>query len=440
MTNSPKPEAVSPIRVLTMGDNQSFFVAILCGEIKRRCPHVVFYICDYIRYGEKEGYDEQITFTGQFKSPPVFEFNVKMLRAITGAFLSGHLYRRVARTMACFGLAGRSIIDAAARSLGKAIQVERFRNEVIRQQCFDIWHFHFCTPSSLRYVDIAPAQTKVVCSFMGSDLLRSSGVESYVPVSIALERADAITVQSVELKEIILCKYGRHLRPKIHCCLFPADTVSYQRIAALSRQGLGGRTNAKKQLGLPEDRIIIGIGHNGSSGDKHLDILTELGRLPSDFKRRVFLVFPMTYGLASSYAKTIDAASQQSGFEYLILKEYLSRDSLAALRVAVDITIYMPESDAMSAAALETIYAGNVLVAGVWLPYGLYRRLGLPFVEIEDFGQLGQVIHSLLDRPRVSEPELNRIQKRIELYFCADGTAPAWIDMYRSLMPSKSHL
>jgi hypothetical protein len=427
------------MQVLTMGDNQSFFVAILCREIKRRCPQVEFSICDYIKYGDV-GYDEQITFKEQFKSPPVYELNFKMLRAIIGAFLSGHLYRRVARTMACFGLAGRSIIDAAARSLGKAVQIERFRNEVIRGQHYDIWHFHFCTPSSLRNVDVAPAQTKVVCSFWGSDLLRTASIEAHVPVSVALERADAITVQSIELKEILLSKFGRHLRPKIYCCRFPTDTASYQRIATLCRQGLAGRANAKKQLGLPEDRIIIGLGHNGDPGDKHLNILAGLERLPSNVKHRALLVLPMTYGLSPSYAATVDAACQRSGFEYRIQKEYLSRDALAALRVAVDITIFMPESDAMSAAALETIYAGNVLVAGVWLPYGLYRRLGLPFIEVEDYGQLADVIPSLLDRPHVLEPELDRIQKRIESSFCADGTAPAWIDMYRSLVQSESPL
>ena len=436
MTDSPKLDASPRMRVLTMGDNQSFFVAILCREIKRRCPEIEFYICDYIKYGANVGYDEENTFTAQFKSPPLFEFHVKMLRAIVGAAFSAHLYRRMARTMACFGLAGRYIIDAAARSLGKAVQIERFRNEVLRQQFFDVWHFHFCTPSSLRYVDIAPAQTKVVCSFWGSDLLRSAAIESHVPVSVALERADAITVQSVELREIIMCRFGRHLRSKIHYCRFPAATSSYERIAALCGQGSGGRANAKKQLGLPGDRTIIGVGHNGDRGDKHPEILAGWERLPDEVKQRVFLVLPMTYGLTAAYGKTVEAACQRTGIEYLILKEYLSRDALAALRVAVDITIFMPESDAMSAAALETIYAGNVLVAGVWLPYGPYRRLGLPYVEVEDYGQLAQVIPPLLDRARVSEAELAPIQKRIEGAFCADGTAPAWINMYRSLVKS----
>jgi hypothetical protein len=421
------------MRVLTLGDNQTFFVANLCGEIKHRCPQVEFYICDYIKQRENVGYDEQITFKEQFKSPPVFEPNLKTVRAIVGAFLSLHLYRRMARTMACFGLASRSVIDAAARSLGKAVQLERFRNEILRRQHHDIWHFHFCTPSSLRYIDIVPPKTKVVCSFWGSDLLRSSGVENYVPVFAALNRAHAITVQSMELREFILCKFGRHLLPKIHLCRFPADAGAYQQIAALCRQGAGGRTNAKKQLSLPGDRTIIGIGHNGGPGDKHLEILAGLERLPNDSKRRVFLVFPMTYGLTASYGKTVDDACQKSGFEYLIIKEYLSREALAALRVAVDITIYMPESDAMSAAALETIYAGNVLVAGAWLPYGFYRRLGLPFVEAENYGQLAQVIPSLLDRTRILEAELDNMQNKIQSNFCADGTTPAWIDMYRSL-------
>jgi hypothetical protein len=440
MSNLPALEELPPMRVLTLGDNQSFFVAILCREIKRRCPQVEFCICDYIKYGENVDYDEQVTFKEQFKSPPVFEMSPKMFRAVAGAFLSGHFYRRLARTMACFGLAGRSVIDAAARSLGKAVQIERFRNEVLRQQEHDIWHFQFVTPSSLRYIDIVPAKTKVVCSFWGSDLLRSSGVESYVPVSNALERADAITVQSIELREFILCKFGRHLRPKIHFCRFPTDTASYQKIAGLRRQGPSGRADARKHLGLPKDRTIIGIGHNGGPGDKHLDILAALERLPIDLKRRIFLVFPMTYGLEPSYEKTVDAACQRSGFEYLILKEYLSRDALAALRVGVDITIYLPESDAMSAAALETIYAGNVLVAGAWLPYGPYRRLGLQFVEVENYEQLAQVVPSLLDRPCLSEPDLNRIQNKIESNFCADGTAPAWINMYRSLVQPQSHL
>jgi hypothetical protein len=434
MTSSGNLAPVPAMRVLTLGDNQSFFIAILCGEIKRRCPQVEFSICDYIKYGANVAYDEQKTFKEQFKSPPVFEFNFKTLRAVGGAFLSLHLYRRMARTMSCFGLAGRSIIDAAARSLGKAVQIERFRNEVLRRQTYDIWHFQFITPSSLRYIDIVPDKTKVICSFWGSDLLRSSGVESWVPVSNALERADAITVQTIEMREFLLCRFGRHLRSKIHFCRFPADTAAYRLIAELCREGLTGRARAKSLLGLPENRTIISIGHNGGPGDKHLEILAALQRCPGELKRRVFLVLPMTYGLTTSYEKSVADACQKSGFEYLILKEYLSREALAALRVAADIMIYMPESDALSAAALETIYAGNILVAGAWLPYGTYRRLGLPFVEIESHDQLVESMPSLLDRSRISESDLERLQKQIKDNFCADGTTPAWIDLYRSLI------
>ncbi|HEY3862243.1 MAG TPA: hypothetical protein VGO59_10175 [Verrucomicrobiae bacterium] len=434
MTDSAQLAPLPPVRVLTAGDNQSFFVALLCREIKRRCPQCEFYICDYIQYGQNVGYDENATFAGQFKSPPVFEFNFKTLRAVAGALLSGHFYRRAARTMACFGLAGRSVIDAAARSLGKAVQIERFRNEIIGRQRYDIWHFQFCTPSSLRYLDIVPPAAKVVCSFWGSDLLRSAEIESYVPVFNALQRADAITVQTAELREFLLCKFGRGLLPKVHCCRFPSDSGAYQRMSALCRQGSAGRASARSLLGLPPDRTLVGIGHNGGPGDKHLEILEALEHLPSQVKSRLFLVFPMTYGLKAPYENAVKAACERSGFGHLILKEYLSREALAALRVAVDMAVYMPESDALSAAALETIYAGNTLLAGAWLPYGLYRRLGLPFIEVETHSQLAQVIPSLMDKPKLSDPEVERIQSRIESNFSADGTAPGWIAMYQSLM------
>jgi hypothetical protein len=433
MSDPSKADAFPPARVLTLGDNQSFFVAILCREMKRSWPRLEFDICDYIKYGDNVSYDESTTFRAQHKSPSTFAFRFGMVRAVAGALLSSHFYRRVGRTVACFGLAERSVIDATARSLGKAVQIERFRNEVLRGQFYDIWHFHFITPSSVRYIDIVPAKTKVICSFWGSDLLRSHGAEAYVPVFNALERADAITTQSVEMREFILCKFGRHLRPKIHCCRFPADTGVYQKIAVLCRDS-DGRAQAKKQLGLPKDHTIIGIGHNGGPGDKHLEILRELERLPANVKAKIFLVFPMTYGLTPDYEKAVDTACQRSGFNYLILKDFLSRDGLAALRIAADMAIYMPESDAMSAAALETIYAGNVLVAGAWLPYGLYRRLGLPFVEVENYGQLPDIIPSIMNRPRPSGAGLDEMQKKIEANFCAEGTTPAWIDVYRSLV------
>lgn len=416
-------------KILSLGSCQTHFVARLYSEMKRRYSKFQFDICDYSRLGEHIGYDEQATFTRLLHSPRVRGFNIAALRAMTSAPLSGHFYRRVARAAVCCGLAPRAMLHAAAT----AVQINRFAHEALVGQHYDIWHFHFCTADSLHYLDVAPMHTNVVCSFWGSDLLRHSGLDSYWCVSNALERADAITTQSVELREIILSKFGRHLRPKIRCCRFPADAAVYHRISALCQQGPGGREAAGRTLNLPNGRVIVGIGHNGSSGNKHLDILAGLSRLPDSIKRRVFLVLPMTYGWNSSYAEAVEAACRQHGFDYVILREFLDSDAMAALRVATNILIFMPESDALSGSALETVYAGNVLVAGSWLPYGPYRRLGLPFVEAEDYHQLSSIIPSLLDRPRVSGSELAGMQTRIEGDFLADGTVPAWISMYWDL-------
>jgi len=88
-----------------------------------------------------------------------------------------------------------------------------------------------------------------------------------VPVSNALERADAITVQSIEMK-FLLCKFGRHLRPKIHfCSFFQPIRAPYQQMAALWSAGLEWPHDGQKATRLPEDRTLVGIGHNGGPED-----------------------------------------------------------------------------------------------------------------------------------------------------------------------------
>jgi hypothetical protein len=100
----------------------------------------------------------------------------------------------------------------------------------------------------------------------------------------------------------------------------------------------------------------------------------------------------------------------------------------------MDVLIYMPESDALSASALETIYAGNILVAGAWLPYGPFRRLGLPFVEVEEYDQLSTVIPGLLNQPRMLKSELDALQQKIDESFLPNATVPSWIRIYSELM------
>ena len=79
------------------------------------------------------------------------------------------------------------------------------------RETYDLYHFHFCVSKSFRYLDVVPADAKVICSYWGSDLLRSSGLFEYAHQMRALARADVITVQSVEMREILLSKFGRDL-------------------------------------------------------------------------------------------------------------------------------------------------------------------------------------------------------------------------------------
>ncbi len=427
---APAMKRQTPIRILSLGRNQGCFIGPLYGEMKRLCPQLEFDVCDYFTFSDALDYNEKNTFSRFLSSPCVRRLRFGMISTLVRTLFSGHIFRNVTRAAICSGLSPLAILKAAAKSF----RINCFAREVFGQQTYDICHFHYCTADSLQYIDVVPRSTKVICSFWGSDLLRHSGLEAYWSVSNALERADAITIQSIELREILLSKFGRHLRPKIHLCRFAVDASAYQQIVTLSRQGTLDMLQARQQMSLPADRVVVAVGHNGNPQNKHLEILAGLAGLPDDCKCRIVLLFPMTYGYQPSYAEAVEAACRRLGFEYRIFKEYLSREDLAKLRIVTDILIHMPESDALSGTALETIYAGKCLVAGGWLPYGPFRRLGLSFVEVEGYEQLTHVIPPLLDNHPLSDVGLHAIQERIAGSFLPDATTPAWIDVYLSLL------
>src|SRR5262249_45296268 len=63
---------------------------------------------------------------------------------------------------------------------------------------------------------------------------------------------------------------------------------------------------------------------------------------------------------------------------------------------ASDIMVLLPEQDALSAAMCETIYAGNVLITGAWLPYMELWDRRIELFRIGDIGELPHMLASVL--------------------------------------------
>ena len=58
---------------------------------------------------------------------------------------------------------------------------------------------------------------------------------------------------------------------------------------------------------------------------------------------------------------------------YSLFDKFLSLDELVKLRINSNVMIMMNNSDALSGSVSEALYAENLLISAIWLPYSPYR-------------------------------------------------------------------
>ena len=415
-------EVATTRRVLSLGLNQSNLVVPLYREIKRCLPEVEFDVMDYHKPGDRAEHGEHDVFRQFHHSSSASRWQ-----------LAGGIARACKRADFWWRAWWRFMQKPGLRAVSSELFATARAFAAFRP-IYDLYQFHFCVANRLRYLDIVPPQAKVICSFWGSDLLRASGLFEYAHQRRALARADAITVQSLEMREILLSKFGRELFPKVHCVPFPLNEQFYDLIDQTANQP-DHIENLRRSLDVPQGRLLVTVGHNGNPANNHLAIIKALARLPASDKSAATWVFPMAYLKKDpSYARACEREAAAAGLEVRVPTRYLDWQELAAFRVATDILIHLPASDALSSTVIETAYAGNSVITGGWLPYGLFRKAKLPLITIDDIEELPSCFSETLLRLHELKREAGETRQRIRQHFFSDAVVQGWVDIYRQLL------
>jgi hypothetical protein len=228
-----------------------------------------------------------------------------------------------------------------------------------------------------------------------------------------------------------LAKYGRDLKPKIRVAKFTLDTVVFNEIELLKKNGIT-REVVKREMGWPINKCAIVVGHNANPHNNHMAIIQALSATKTkDF----FIVIPFTYGLApperEAYKERLTLALKTQTAEYFFLEQYLNAIDVAKLRLASDITIHLPESDALSGSITEAMYAGSVVVTGAWLPYGPFKRAGLAFYEVEEANELPSLLDKLFNSFDSSITRHN--EQKVLQNFLPEATVLKWSEIFEEL-------
>ena len=315
-------------------------------------------------------------------------------------------------------------LRAAKRSLERRIHF--VRTVVPRLHEFETVNAHLLFRHHVHLLWHLPKDVRVVCSFWGSDLLRRHGTLDHHALRATLDRADAITIQTLELAEIMYAKFGRDLKAKTRIIRFPNSTEIRDAIDAC-RGDEDTRTGFLLGMDLAPDAPVIVVGHNGHPMNNHRAILEVILPVLDRRPTPVNLILPFTYGGTPEYMSELRRIVGDRP-RVRFLTEFLSPEDLARLRVVTDVYIHMPETDAMSGALTESMYAGARAITGAWLPYGLYRRAaGVDLLECASFNDLP----THLERALEGGPTHGSAGHRTALgrVFWSERTAGRWADV-----------
>lgn len=290
---------------------------------------------------------------------------------------------------------------------------------------YDAVGIHSC---DLIYVHLVEDLKKVApnlsVTIWGSDFYRAS--EEARQAKKKILNACNLIVFGNPSNEEDLVRYYKKYEDRSVVCGFGVtkfDMIDYE-LRKRSREEI------RSALQLPSDRHIVTIGYNGTPGQQHEKLIESVRTLPAEIKKRIFLLFQMSYGGSEAYKKQVEAKAQTCGIPYLFLTDFLSDQDTSRIRIATDIVLNAQVTDGFSASIQEHIYAGNVVVVGDWLQYKSLDRASVFYLKSEEgnFGcKLVDIVQSYPKYRQLTEKNSDRIYQLSSW----KSRLPDWISIYR---------
>lgn len=418
------------MKVLILGNTQSIFINQLYGDIKLHDDKYNFII-------DSKGVlsKSQMKIDSKIFDEIVDLKNVKINKLRIYKTLFNLLLTSVFWKVLFFELSQGTNYTKLKSNIYKLVRAKYIVNNVIIPLKIDLYHFHFCTPENLIFSNFLPDKSKVIMSFWGSDLLRQSGVSNTYYVRNALLKATKITVQTIELKEYIAVKYGRDLFDKIVDIRFTLSTDIFENIDFL-KNDLKTLGKFKEKYGIDKNDTVIALGHNAYKENNHLLMIDSFKKLPNEFLKQVTFLFHLGYGKNNQYINELkNILKTETNIKHVFIEEFLQHIEIAKLRLITDVLIQMPITDALSGAMTEVLYAGNDVITGAWLPYGIFKRNNLHFYEVENFDELKNLLKSLVENKNNSKKTRYLKNKEIiRSFLFPNTTTKNWINLFNSLM------
>ncbi|MBL4933541.1 glycosyltransferase [Clostridium paridis] len=253
-------------------------------------------------------------------------------------------------------------------------------------EVYDIIHIHFLAPFYGQvFNEIRQKCTKLVATVWGSDFYRTINEDKKYQEKI-IEVADNINFGNGDTLKEFDNFYNNRYSQKLSVCRFGLIQLDY-----IKRFMKEGKDKIKNELQCPQNSIIVTCGHNASPAQNHILLIESLIRIKDKIPDRCYFLFPMTYG-DGAVVNEVSEKLSESGLKYMIIDEFLSDEDIAKLRIISDIMIHVQTTDQLSGSMQEYLYARNVVIAGSWLPYGIFKNKDIYLLEVDRVEDVGEKV------------------------------------------------
>jgi len=268
---------------------------------------------------------------------------------------------------------------------------------------------------------------KTILTFWGSDFYRISSKEKNKLKGI-LDKATLISFTNEQTSSEFGLYYNDYSE-KIMISRFGLEALSEIKKLLLDENLENKINDFIFKYGLDESKKNIVCGYNASKQQQHLEILENLNEIQDRYKEEIMLVFPMTYGDKSNIIEVEDKL-KKTKFKYVIFKEYMQNEEVALLRLITDIMINVQTTDQLSGSMQETLFAGNVVINGSWLPYDVFEANGAKYLKIDNLNKLKDVIENSLDNLENIKNETGNNKELIWKLSSWENTIKMWNELY----------
>lgn len=290
-------------------------------------------------------------------------------------------------------------------------------NKVLEENEYDFVHLQYAESWVDKVIKKnVNRKIKLIVTIWGSDFYRASAFSKKKLASI-FNIADIITFQTNRISNDFNAVY--HTGNKHRIVTFGLNAFTYI-------------DNYRNSINTKDiSKYIITVGYNRHPAQQHIGILEAIEKLDSNYKQKITLKIPFTYGpVNKNYNKRINSILNKINIKYNFLNDFLSEEEIAIECLKSDIMIQVQITDSFSGSMLEYMYAGKVVVTGSWLRYDDLTKEGVYFETINKIEDLTDKLKYIIDNYEILYSKCYKNKDILNRFSSWENNIQKWRDLY----------